>query len=132
MRLFIVTVNKSEDGKVIVTGKTSIGDFKGIWKSKDVPLVNEDYDVELTLPLLSRDSVKIEEPHLSAQSMLDLNERLYLRGKCEIIDEDDIYIMRFDTNWIEMLEIERNEIKVNDIISLMVPIDQVEIYPVSW
>ena len=64
--------------------------------------------------------------------MLDLNERLYLRGKCEIIDEDDIYIMRFDTNWIEMLEIEHNEIKVNDIISLMVPIDQVEIYPVSW
>lgn len=132
MRLLIETMNKSEDEKITVTGRTSIGDFKGIWKSKDVPLVNEDYDVELTLPLLSRDSVKVEESQMSAQSMVDLDERLHLRGKCEVIDEDDIYVIRFDNNWIEMLEIEPNEIKVNDIISLMVPVNQVEIYPVSW
>lgn len=132
MRLLIETMIKSQDEIITVTGRNSIGDFKGIWKSKDIPLVNEDYDVELTLPLLSGDSVKIEDSQLPAQSVVDSEERLNLRGKCEIIDEDDIYVVRFDTNWIEMIEIESNEIKVNDVISLMVPVNQVEIYPISW
>jgi len=132
MKILIETLYETQEGKIIVTGRNPIGLIKGTWKSINIPLVNEEYDVELTLPILSGDAVMIEESHLPAQSLVDSNDRLYLRGKCEVIDEDNIYVIRFNTNWIEMLEIEANKIDVNDIISFTVPVNQVEINPISW
>lgn len=92
-------------------------------------MVNEEYYVKITLPLLSGDVVRIEKNQLSAKSIVDSEERLYLRGKCEAIDKYDIYAIKFDTNWIEMLDIEPNKIGANDVISFTVPVNQVEICP---
>jgi len=132
MRIKIESSNEMKNGEITISGKTKIGALKGLWKSKDAPFLNEEYDVELTLPMLYGDDISVEKESLSAQALVDLDDMLYLRGTCEGIDEDNIYIVRFDSNWIEMLEIENTNIIVNDVISFKVNVNQVEIYPVAW
>ncbi len=130
MRIIIESLNENQPGVITVFGRTKIGSIKGLWKSKDAPLLNEEYDVELSLPMLLGSDVSVENVSLSPQAEVNSDETLYLRGTCEVIDEDDIYVVRFDANWIEMLEIENTDINVSDVISFTVNVNQVEIFPI--
>lgn len=132
MRIIVDRLNENQNGKIFISGLTKKGSIKGVWKSKDRPVLNEEYDVELSLPMLRGDDISVENASLSAQVEVHNDEILYFRGLCEVIDEDDIYVVRFDSNWIEMLEIENTNISVNEVISFKVNVNQVEIYPIVW
>jgi len=97
-----------------------------------MPLLNAEYDVELSLPMLLGSDVSVENVSLSARAEINTDETMYLRGTCEGINEDNIYIVRFDSNWVEMLEIENTNICVGDVISFTMNVNQVEVFPIGW
>ena len=131
MRITIESIKENQSGLITVFGRTKIGHIKGLWKSKNVPSLNEECDVELTLPMLLGSGVSIENVSLSPRAEVNPDETVYLRGICEAIDEDDIYIIRFDDNWIEMIEIVNANIRVSDVVSFKVDVNQVEIFPIG-
>ncbi len=131
MRIFIESAIKDKNNLVTITGKTKIGNLSGIWKSNIEPVIGEDYDVELTLPPLCGNSIAVLEPNLQPMVIVKPNDKILFRGRCEMIDEDDVYIIRFDTNWIEMVEFESENVKINDVIEFLLSVDQIEVYPVN-
>lgn len=86
---------------LIVTGKTSIGMIKGIWKNEKEPTIGEKYFVELSIDMPIERKVRKED--LSSLAVLD-NENVIFVGVCEDID-NEVYYLRFDIDWLDMLDI---------------------------
>ncbi len=111
---------------LIVTGKTSIGMIKGIWKNEKEPTIGEKYFVELSIDMPIERKVRKED--LSSLVVLD-NENVIFVGVCEDID-NEVYYLRFDIDWLDMLDIKAiaSKKKKGDYISFSSNWRNIEIY----
>lgn len=130
----LYTIYKIEkaDNSFIVTGETSCGNIKGIWKSKDEPVSGKSYNIEISFGLktasVSRDDILIDNKRTeSAVSIRD--GKNFFAVLCEDIDE--IYYIRFSFDGLAMLDIENDDhtIRKGDFLTFLLPFDEVGIYP---
>jgi hypothetical protein len=131
MRLRILNARPSSGADTIVDGDTGLGLISGRWRSKYPPEIGDDYDVELTLPDPSslRVLADAQDHHPGVEAVHQ--EQLRFRGRCELIYEDGVVVMRLATNWSEMVVAETGACRVDDWIELTVPRAEVEIYPIG-
>ncbi|WP_295088286.1 hypothetical protein [Ruminococcus sp.] len=131
MRIKLLNIEK-HGGITVAECETSIGVFKGIWRSRQIkPLIGNIYQAELTLADIACEEVK---KCSSAE-----NPCLYLQGDevrfiaiCEEFD-GEVYFLRFADDWLQMLFIEKDDkhFAANDVLSFEMSWEQVEVYPYS-
>lgn len=117
-----------EGNKTIVKGKTSIGEIQGVWKHTEPPVIRNNYYVELNIE--SPEEVKMPSKMNTFPFVYLDNESVVFRGICEGLD-DEVYYLRFEADWIEMLDIDAITVKKQkgDSISFAADYYSVEIYP---
>ena len=128
MRMSIANVEYEND-YIYVTGNTSIGSIKGKWCYKEKPILGETYFFELSIDEFERNEITILGDEQVSPSVYCRDERVEFQGICEEID--DIYVIRFAIDWIEMISIENDDftIKKGDAISFSLNYDHIGIYP---
>lgn len=124
------TIDKIEQQKnmILVTGRTSVGTIAGIWKYAEPPVIGNDYHIELGILYPCEIDISQKSRHVSLV-YVD-NDNVIFKGICEDIDED-VYYLRFDIDWLEMIEIDSiaTKKKIGDYISFSASIYGVTIYP---
>ncbi|MCM1057160.1 MAG: hypothetical protein NC517_06085 [Firmicutes bacterium] len=125
---FVIDKAERQNDMTLVTGKTSVGTIKGIWKYRELPVINDSYHIEL----------KIDHPcerriPQGAQAIPYVcleKEQVIFQGVCEDIDEE-VYYIRLDTDWLEMLEINTvdSNKKIGDLISFSASVYGIGIFP---
>lgn len=120
-----VTDIKIENGDSIVYCRTPIGDFKGIWAGNDVPRIDEEYHIELSIGKLLNE-IAISEVH---EYLVSTNaDQIDFIGLCEGADDEVLYI-RFNIDWIEMIDI-IDGVKIgDDFVTFSADYRQIKIYP---
>ena len=99
---FIINKIEYESNLIIVTGNTSIGSLKGIWIYAQPPVIEELYHIELTIYSLTQ--LEMKQNKKLKPSIYLSGDTITFKGICEDIDSD-VYFLRFDIDWIEMIEI---------------------------
>ena len=130
----LFTVHKIEktDNSFIVTGETSCGTIKGIWKSNDEPVSGKSYNIEITFGLkkssVSRDHILIDKNQTESAVSISDGKNCFA-VLCEDIDES--YYIRFSFDGLAMLDIENDDhtIRKGDFLTISLPFDEVGIYP---
>ena len=130
----LYTIYKIEkaDNSFIVTGETSCGTIKGIWRSKDEPVIGKSYNVEISFGIktssVSRDDILIDKNQTKSAVNIRGGKNCFA-VLCEDIDE--IYYIRFSFDGLAMLDIENDDhtIRKGDFLTFSLPFDEVGIYP---
>ena len=127
MRLIIDEI-RYEGNKIVVKGKTAIGEMKGVWKYTEPPVLGKGYHVELNINAPSEAELSSKMDTFPSVSIN--NEFVVFKGVCEGLDHE-VYDLRFDVDWIEMLDIDVIAVKKQrgDCISFIADYCSVEIYP---
>lgn len=130
MRIIIKSI-ESNDAYTYVIGDTNIGSIKGVWRYKEVPIVDKAYFFELNIADFDRREISIIHEEQSSSVCCKDNEVAF-KGICDEID--DVYVVRFAEDWIEMISIENDDftIQKGDWISFSVSCDSVLIYPYTY
>lgn len=125
---FVIDEVQYQKEMTLVTGMTSVGTIKGIWKYREPPVVGGHYHVELSIYYPSETDI-LHKGKCVPSVYLD-KDMVTFTGFCEYVDEE-VYYLRFDIDWIEMLEISEIPSKKNigDYISFTANIYGIEIYP---
>lgn len=128
MKMVISNIECEKDC-VYVTGNTSIGSIKGKWCDKENPILGETYFFELNIDEFDRNKISILSDEQFRPSVYFRDKYVKFRGICEAID--DIYIIRFAIDWIEMISIENDDftIKKGDAVLFSLDYDCIDIYP---
>ena len=127
MRISIDSIIEFDNSTYGVTAHLDNGFVKGIWRSNEIPSVGETYDVELSFP-----PVKLEKIDETVSSVIIINSDIVeFKGLCEEIDED-IYVIRFDINWFEMIEKVNLNIIIGDFVKFELRYTNIFIYPVGY
>ena len=127
MRLTIDTIEQREHA-TLVMGRTSVGTIGGIWKGAEPPVTGSYYQVELRVegPCEVSDSWETQ----GAPQVRVCGGLVIFTGICEDADED-VYYLRFDPGWLEMLEtsciVARK--RAGDSVSFSASIYAIGIYP---
>lgn len=86
----------------IVTGKTSIGTVKSVWKDKQEPIIGTTYYVELSIGASKEIRIFCE----NVVPTVSLNhENVVFTGVWEDSD-DEVCYLRFTVDWLEMLDLD--------------------------
>ena len=128
MRMIITNIEYKNE-RIYVIGNTHIGNIKGEWCYEEIPILGATYFFELNIGDLDKKEISVISDEQFCSSV-DLNDnRVQFKGICEQID--DVYIIRFSNDWIEMLSIDNDDfsIKTGDVISFSISYDRVGIYP---
>lgn len=125
--LFTIRDIETEKNVILVSGSTAIGDIKGIWHYKNLPLIGESYNIELDFGTIDRNSVIINTNTTSANSRI-MYDKIIFTGLCEDIDE--VYYIIF-SDGLEMLDITNDDftIKKGDFLSFALLFSEIGIYP---
>lgn len=125
----IVNEIRCENNMTVVEGITAIGAVKGIWKDKEIPTLGNTYFVELNIEELYKNNVSIFGNRVEQSRVYLKDEMVFFVGRCEEVD--DVYYIRFTDDWIEMIEIDDNDIdiKKEDCILFSQRYDSIWIYP---
>lgn len=128
MRLIITNVEKKDD-HIYVTGETAVGNIKGKWCGRESPISGGTYFFELSIDELDRNEISVINDKIFWPSVNFSGNKVRFEGICEEID--DVYVVRFSYDWIEMLSIKNDDfsIKRGDAISLSINYDLIGIYP---
>lgn len=127
MRICIANI-EYENNDIYVTCKTAIGSLIGKWCDKaQLPILLKNYHCELTIREIERREIAIIPE--GAPSVHYENEEVVFIGVCEEID--DIYVVRFDTDWLEMISVKNDDFMINkgDVISFIVEYEGISVYP---
>jgi hypothetical protein len=115
----------------IAEGDTGLGTLSGRWRSKFPAEVGDDHDVELTLPdptsLRVLAAPEDQRPGVDAIAL----EHVRFRGRCELVYDDGIIVVRLATNWSELVDPGTCACRVGDWVEFAVPGAAVEIYPIG-
>lgn len=116
-----------ENDKIIVTGTTEIGKIKGVWKYREQPVVKYTYFIELSYEKFEK---KISQSPVRNFSTSLCDDMVVFNCQVEDIDED-VYYVRFATDWLDMVEIESNCVQLNkgSFASFAVRYEDIWIYP---
>lgn len=124
---FVIEKWERQGSQTIITGKTEIGMLKGIWKSQQEPAAGEVCHVELNIqhPKEATQPQAIPAPWVR----LDQDKVLFM-GICEERDSE-VYYLRFDIDWLEMLEADVivSQKGKGETISFSADWHNIEIYP---
>lgn len=128
MRMVINEI-RYENKMIVVEGITAIGSIKGIWKDKEIPNLDNIYSVELNIKELNKNNISILSNREEQIRVFLKDTRVFFVGRCE--DIEDVYFIRFTDDWLEMLEIDDNDIgiKKNDLILFSQKYNSIWIYP---
>ncbi|MCM1127901.1 MAG: hypothetical protein NC429_15700 [Lachnospiraceae bacterium] len=128
MRMVITNIERNEKS-IYVIGDTSVGRIKGRWCHNEEPILEETYFFELSISEIDRSKISIfrDEEFSGSVNLCDM--QVLFKGVCEEID--DVYVIRFAKDWIEMITIENDDfsIKKGDGISFLISYDNIWIYP---
>ena len=116
-----------EKEDIIVTGKTEIGELKGIWRYKEAPVKNQNYHVRLSYNRLEKKISKYSGKKLSVLVHGKINT---FYGEIDGMDEE-IFCVRFTKDWIDMVRIDDASagLVMGDYISYSVKYNDIEIFP---
>ncbi len=125
---FLIEKIEQQEHLAFVTGKTSVGTIKGIWKYAEPPVVGKQYHIELSIDAPHEINFMQEMQGLPSVG-LDRDEIIF-KGICEDMDED-VYYLRFDMDWLEMLDVHAVAVKkqIGDSVSFSASIYGIRIYP---
>lgn len=114
---------------IYIIGDTSIGKIKGKWCYKEHPILNKEYYFELDIDDIDRSEISVINLDNFSSNVSLCNDSVLFKGVCEEID--DIYVIRFSVDWIEMIGIENDDftIKKGDCISFSKCYENIGIYP---
>lgn len=128
MRMIIVNI-ECENNRIYVIGNTAIGNIKGEWCCKEIPILGQTYFFELNIGEIDRKAVSVICDEQFCPSVNLDDDHIKFEGICEEID--DVYVVRFSDDWIEMISIENDDfsIKKGDVISFSISYDCIGIYP---
>lgn len=128
MRMVITNIERN-DKSIYVTGDTSVGSIKGRWCYNEEPILEETYFFELSISEIDRSKISIFRDEEFRVSVNLCDTQVLFKGVCEEID--DVYVIRFAKDWIEMITIENDDfsIKKGDGISFSISYDNIGIYP---
>lgn len=131
MRMIIVNIER-ENNRIYVIGNTTIGNIKGEWCCKEIPILGQTYFFELNIGEIDRKVVSVICDEQFCPSVNLGDNQIQFEGICEEID--DVYVVRFSHDWIEMISIENDDfsIKKGDVISFSISYDRIGIYPYSY
>ena len=128
MRMIVKNIEQ-ENNIIYVTCDTDVGMFKGRWKQKQEPLINKEYFFELNIDELERNEVSIIQmgKNLSPEVRV-CGDEVFFKGICEEID--DVYVIRFASDWIELIGIKDGDlgIKQGDWILFSIGYKRINIY----
>lgn len=124
MKIRVEHVQVENEG-IIVFGRTSIGDFKGMWTQKEEPLMGEEYHVELGIEEFSNE-IAVSVVHDYSVSIK--GHLIDFIGLCEGADEEVMYI-RLSTDWIEMVDLVDGIRTGDDFVSFSADYRKIKIYP---
>ena len=124
-----VTNAEYENERIYVIGNTGIGNIKGEWCFKEQPVLGETYFFELSISDLDKKEISVIVDKQFCSSVGFHDNRVQFKGICEEID--DVYVIRFSDDWIEMISIENDDfsIRAGDAVSFSISYDCVRIYP---
>lgn len=123
---FVIDELEYQEKLLIVTGKTSIGTIKGIWKNIREPIVGTVYYIELSVSNPKKMKVQCEN---SVPSVYLDNENVVFIGLYEDSDNEVCYL-RFAIDWLDMLDIDAITLrKKGDYISFSANWHDIGIYP---
>lgn len=127
----IITNTEYSNKRIYVTGNTSIGSIKGEWCYKEKPVLGETYFFELSIGELDKNEISVVYDEQFRPGVSFHGNQVQLKGICEEID--DVYVIRFSDDWIEMVTIENDDflIKKGDAISFSISYNCIGIYPYS-
>lgn len=116
-----------ENDKIIVTGTTEIGKLKGVWKYREQPVVKYTYFIELSYEKFEK---KISQSPVHNFGTFICDDMVVFNCQVEDIDED-IYYVRFATDWLDMVERESNCVQLDkgSFASFTVRYEDIWIYP---
>lgn len=125
---FVIEEAEYQEKLIIVTGNTTVGMIKGIWKYKQEPVVGKSYHVELSIYCPSECDIKQDKKLYPSVCLSD--DMVIFKGVCEDIDEE-VYFVRFDVDWLEMIEMKEigSNYKKGDVMAFSASYYGVEIYP---
>ena len=128
MRMIITNIDY-ENNRVYVIGDTSIGNLKGEWCDKGTPLLGETYFFELSIGDLDKKEISVIDDEQFCSSVKFSDNQVQFKGICEEID--DVYVIRFCDDWIEMIAIENDDfsIRKGDAVAFSISYDRIGIYP---
>lgn len=128
MRMIITNIEYKNE-RTYVIGNTHIGNIKGEWCDKEMPILGATYFFELNIGDLDKKEISVLSNEQLGSSVEFNDNRVQFKGICEQID--DVYIIRFSDDWIEMISIANDDfsIKIGDAISFSISYDRVGIYP---
>ena len=128
MRILIYEINYQAD-RIAVSGITAVGTVRGIQMGKEAPVIDTTYHVEFSID--SPTELSVEQSTFSDPMVSEKNgDIVTFHGICEEVDED-IYFVRFDVDWLEMIDISKltsTKIK-GDCISFSADCHDITIYP---
>lgn len=127
MRLLIYEIYRQTDS-IVISGATPLGSIKGIWNGREAPAIDTVYHAELIIDHLTElSSEQSAPPALGVSTEGDI---VTFQGICEAMDED-VYFVRFDTDWLEMIDISELASPKNegDFISFSANCSDIGIYP---
>lgn len=118
-----------ENERIYVIGNTGIGNIKGEWCFKEKPVLGETYFFELNIGDLNKKEISVIVDEQFCSSVDFYEDQVQFKGICEEID--DVYVIRFSDDWIEMISIENDDfsIKTGYAVSFSICYDRVGIYP---
>ena len=128
MRMTITNI-EYENSRVYVIGDTSIGNLKGEWCDKKIPILGETYFFELSIDDLDKKEILVIDSKQFCSSVNFSDNQVQFKGICEEID--DVYVIRFCDDWIEMIAIENDNfsIKRGDAVAFSMSYNRIGIYP---
>ena len=124
--LFTVINTENENDAVIVTGSTTIGYIKGVWKAQYSPVIGKKYRIELNFPTVDISEVTVSNADAGSKI---IGGKTFFTGICE--DFNKVCYVRFSVEGPEMLDITDGEgtIQKSDSISFSFPFADIGIIP---
>lgn len=125
MRIVITKIIR-ENNRIIVDGFTETGFIKGKWHDDVPPVIGKTYSAELDIRRLKKQIAVSawEEAYTKV-----CGDTVKFVGICEDNDED-VYYIRFDIDWLEMVEIPESEPLIKyEYVEFSADYRDIEIYP---
>lgn len=128
MRMTIKNI-ECTDKCTYVTGDTDVGSVKGIWYNSELPILNGIYFIELNIGEIDRNEILVIDEADFYPCVSSNGKQVLFKGIWEEID--DVYVIRFAIDWIEMIEINNDDftIRKGDVISFTANCASISIYP---
>ena len=125
----IITSTELRNGDTYAACSTAIGNICGKWCGKKPPIAGKTYFFELGIDELDRNDISIIDDRQFRPSVRLDDNFVHFEGICE--NADDIYVIRFCDDWIEMISIKNDDFTIcrGDNIAFSLSCDRIGIFP---